>query len=99
MRRFILPGVLGLALYFALAEGEYSMLDVRRADAEVTRRQAELPKIRTEIDSLRARIDSLRNDDEALERFAREKYGFIRDGEYLYRLSEPEPGPDSASTR
>ena len=39
-----------------------------------------------------ARIDSLRHSDAALERFARERWGFIRDGEYLYRISEPEEG-------
>ena len=40
MKRFIFPGVLGFALYFALAEGEHSILDVRRAEAELVAREA-----------------------------------------------------------
>lgn len=90
LRRLVFPGVLVLAAYFAVAEGEYSILDVRRAEAELTAKQGELPLIEMEIDSLESRIEALRSDDEALERFARERYGFVRDGEYLYRLPESE---------
>lgn len=89
MKRLIFPGVLGIAIYFAAAGGEYSVLEVRRAEAELEQRRAELPVVRRQIDSLRARIDSLQHHDEALERFARERYGFIRDGELLYRFSHP----------
>lgn len=88
MKRLIFPGVLGIAIYFAVAGGEYSVLELRRGEAELELRRAELPVVRRQIDSLRARIDSLRHHDEALERFARERYGFIRDGELLYRFSE-----------
>ena len=88
MKRLIFPGVLGVAIYFAVAGGEYSVLELRRGEAELKLRRAELPVVRRQIDSLRARIDSLRHHDEALERFARERYGFIRDGELLYRFSE-----------
>ena len=38
-------------------------------------------------DSVALRIDSLLHDDGALERLERERYGFIRDGEYPYRMS------------
>ena len=87
VRKLVFPGVIGLAIYFGVAEGEYSFLDVRRANAELAAKEAELPLIHRAIDSLKARIDSLEHNDLALERFARERYGFIRDGEYLYRLS------------
>ncbi|NNF29554.1 MAG: septum formation initiator family protein [Gemmatimonadetes bacterium] len=93
LRRLVFPGVLGLAVYFAVAEGEYSLFDVRRAEAELEAREEELPRIQAENDSLRALIESLRSDDEALERFARERYGLVRDGEVLYRLSEPTEPP------
>ncbi len=89
MRRLFLPCVLGLALYIAVAGGEYNVLETRRARAELEARRDRLPAARREIDSLRARIDSLQHDDAMLERFARERYGFIRDGELLYRISEP----------
>lgn len=95
MRRLLLPCALALALYIAVAGGEYSEIDARRARAELEAQRALLPLAQREIDSLRARIDSLQNHDATLERFARERYGFIRDGEILYRISPP-PQADSA---
>ena len=89
MKRFIFPGALGLALYLAIFGGEYSVLEARRAKAELEARRAEVPALRNHLDSLRAWIDSLQHNDGSLERFARERYGFIRDGEYLYRISDP----------
>lgn len=88
--RLVLVGVLALAAYFAVLGGDYSLFEARQAEARLDARQSEIRDARHEIDSMRARIDSLRYNDEALERFAREHYGFIRDGEYLYRISEPE---------
>ncbi len=88
--RILLAGVLALAIYFAVLGGDYSVFESRQAEARLAARQAEIGAVRHEIDSIRARIDSLRLNDDALERFARERYGFIRDGEYLYRISEPE---------
>ena len=96
LKRFVFPGVLGLAAYFAVAEGEYSYFDVREAGAELEARRAELPRLQAENDSLRALIEALTTDDEALERFARERYGLVRDGEVLYRLSAPEE-PETAA--
>ena len=96
MKRLLFPGAIGVALYFVVAGGEYSFLDLRRAESELEVRRNELPVVRREIDSLRARIDSLQHEDEALERLARERYGFIRDGELLYRLTETESEPEPA---
>lgn len=98
MKRLLSPrlpflGILAVAVYFAFAGGEYSILDARRAEAELEARQAEILGVRRQTDSLRLRMVTLATDDEALERFARERYGFIRDGEYLYRISEPEEPP------
>ena len=95
MKRILSPGlvvsgVLALAIYFAVAGGDHSVVEARRAEAQLSAGQAEIRRVQHEIDSIRARIDSLRHHDEALERFAREFYGFIRDGEYLYRISEPQ---------
>ncbi len=97
MRRLFLPCALALALYIAVAGGEYSEIEARRARADLEAQRTRLPLARREIDSLRARIDSLQNHDEALERLARERYGFIRDGELLYRISEPLPEADSTA--
>ena len=103
LKRLVLPGIVAAAFYVAVAGGEHSLMDAWDARAELARRHADLRTVQHQIDSLRARTDSLRNDDEALERLARERYGFIRGGEYLYRISagaqdeEPdEPAGESA---
>jgi len=103
MRWLVFLGLLALAGYFAVFGGEYSALDARRARAELAARRAEVTVEMRRIDSLRARIDSLQHNDEALERLARERYGLIRDGELLYRLTdtawdeESEGSPPDAS--
>lgn len=101
MKRMLSPGLvfsglLVVAVYLAVAGGDHSIFEARQTEARLAARQEEIRGARSEIDSLRARIDSLRHSDEALERFVRERYGFIRDGEYLYLISEPQvrPTPD-----
>lgn len=95
MRRLVLLGLLALAGYFAVFGGEYSALDARRGREELSVRRTEVAVAMRRIDSLQARIDSLRHNDEALERLARERYGLIRDGELLYRLTDTRPGEES----
>ena len=94
IKRFLLPALLGLAVYYALFGGEYSLLELRRARAEIESQKTELAGLYETLDSLRARVDSLQHDSATLEQLAREKFGMIRDGEVLYRLVEP---PDTAS--
>lgn len=69
------------------------MLEVRGARAEredLERRLAEVERVN---DSLRAWGDALEADSATIERVARERYGMIREGEVLYRITPP---PDSA---
>lgn len=93
VRRIVIPGLLGLALYYAVFGGEYSLPDMARLRGLRAREQAAVDSVRRQLDSLRARGDSLERDSAALERIARERYGMIRDGEVLYRFAEP---PESA---
>jgi cell division protein FtsB len=89
VRRLILPVLLGLAAYYALFGGEYSLFELRNARKEVQVQGRELEALRREVDSLRAWADSLQNDSATLERLARERFGMVREGEVLYRLAEP----------
>jgi cell division protein FtsB len=89
VRRVILPALLGLALYYALFGGDYSVFELRRARIEREREAAALAERRRQIDSLRAWADSLNVDSATLERIARERFGMIREGEILYRYAEP----------
>ena len=89
VKRLILPILLGLAVYYALFGGEYSMLELQKARKDIKAQEAELVLLRGEVEYLRARADSLENDSATLERIARERFGMIRPGEILYRFAEP----------
>ena len=89
VRHFLLPALLGLAVYYAVFGGEYSLLELRRARGQIASQERELITLRLTLDSLRARVDSLQNDSATLERLAREEFGMIRDGEVLYRFAQP----------
>ncbi len=89
VRKILLPALLGLAAYYAVFGGEYSLLELREARQDVEVQERELARLRREVDSLRAWVDSLQNDSATLERLARERFGMLRDGEILYRLAEP----------
>jgi cell division protein FtsB len=89
IKKFLLPALLGLAVYYAVFGGEYSLLELRRARTEIQAKELELAALNRTLDSLRAWVDSLQNDSATLERLAREKFGLIRDGEILYRMAVP----------
>jgi cell division protein FtsB len=94
--RVALALLLGIALYYALFGGEYSVFELRRLSQRVVEEQARLDSLRIEVDSLEARADSLENDSATIERIARERYGMIRPGERLYRFVEEDTaGADS----
>lgn len=88
IKRLVLPGLLGLAVYYALFGGEYSMFELRATRAAAERETRELSERRRQLDSLQAWADSLRLDSATLERLARERFGMIRPGEILYRFAE-----------
>ena len=94
LKRIVLPGILLVAVYYAVFGGEYSYFALRRTRDAVAREQAVLAERRRQIDSLRAWADSLELDPATLERLARERFGMVREGETLYQFTEPE---DSAA--
>lgn len=89
VKRLVLPTLLGLAVYYALFGGEYSLWELRKARREIEVQEQELSILKAENEYLRARADSLENDSATLERIARERFGMIREGELLYHLTEP----------
>ncbi|MEX2528355.1 MAG: septum formation initiator family protein [Gemmatimonadota bacterium] len=89
IRRLPLPLLLGLAFYYALLGGEYSVFEMHSVRGELERGRVELTQARDFNRSLEARADSLENHDPTLERLARERFGMIREGEVLYRFADP----------
>ena len=85
--RHLLAGlVLAVALYYAALGGEYSALDLLRLKRDRRAAEAELARTRREADSLRAQATKLERDPATIERVARERFGMLKPGEFLYRL-------------
>jgi cell division protein FtsB len=81
--------VLLLALVFAVQGGEYSTwdwLELRRAE---TREKAAVHVLRKIVDSLEKEAVAIERDPRVQERVAREAFGMVRDGEFLYRIVPP----------
>ena len=78
--------VFALAILYALVGGEYSTtawLKLRRQGQTMT---ATIAGLTVEVDSLRRFAKRLETDPRLQERIAREEFGMVRPGEFLYRL-------------
>ncbi len=87
MKRLILPVLIGLAVYFALYGGEYSVFEVGRVRAERVELEQKLVELELANECLRTWAHALESDSATIERLARERYGMIREGEVLYRFT------------
>ncbi len=74
------------ALYFAVQGGEYGTLDLRELRREAVRQEAEVARLQRVVDSLERTARAIERDPRVQERVAREAFGMIRKGEYLFRL-------------
>lgn len=93
--RWAALAALAFALYFAIQGGEYGtthLVQLRREEAE---ERAEVDRLQRMVDSLQAAARAIQRDPRTQERVARESFGMIRQGEFLYRLV----GPDSTASR
>ncbi len=73
--------------YYLLLGGEYSSLDLRTLRQEQRKLGGRVDSLAAVTDSLEAWADSLEAIPAVIEKVARERYGFIRDGEQLFRDS------------
>ena len=97
MKRLILPVLIGLSVYFALFGGEYSVFEVGGVRAERVELEQRLVELEQTNDCLRAWADALETDSATIERLARERYGMIRPGEVLYRITGPSDSAPAGS--
>ncbi|UCG75962.1 MAG: septum formation initiator family protein [Gemmatimonadota bacterium] len=88
--RLLVAALVVAAGYYFILGGEYSALDLRALRAEEQVLTGRIDSLASVTDSLDRWADSLEWSAEAIERVARERYGFIRDGERLYRFVEVE---------
>jgi len=85
-RTQVIVVILALALLFAVQGGEYSTWDwmtLRREEADEKSRIVELRK---EVDSLEKEAIAVERDPATQERLARELYGMLRKGEFVYNI-------------
>ena len=87
-------GVVALAVVFALFGGEYGIFDWLELRRDARTEQGRIDRLTVEVDSLTRYLNQLKTDRRLLEQLARENFGMIREGEFLYRLE-----PDSLDDR
>jgi cell division protein FtsB len=77
---------LAFALYFALQGGEYGTLDLIQLRREEAEERANVERLKQLVDSLGRMATAIERDPRMQERVARERFGMLRKGEFLYRL-------------
>ena len=78
--------ILSLALLFAVQGGEYSSWDWITLRREERDEKSKIAELRREVDSLEKEAIAVERDPATQERLARELYGMLRKGEYVYNI-------------
>ena len=65
-----------------------SVLSWIRATMEEKSQQKEMARLKEEIDEMDRKIQMISNDRDTLERFAREHFGFTKDGDDVYIIEK-----------
>lgn len=81
-----LIGSLIVLLSLVTIVGERGALHLWRLRGEKSRLDAQNYRLQKENESLRRRVDGIRNDEDYLEKAAREELNLVRPGEIVYRF-------------
>lgn len=74
------------AMLFSLIFTEGGILGFVKTKMDIRRVNAEIVRLDKENELLMRELDKLQKDDNYLEEVVRKKYGFLREGEKLYRI-------------
>lgn len=85
-RTQVIVVILALALLFAVQGGEYSTWDFMTLRREERDEIARIAELKREVDSLEKEAKAVETDPATQERLARELYGMLRKGEYVYNI-------------
>ena len=96
LTRWAIIAGLVLALYFAFQSGEYGTLDLRQLRRATLEESTHVARLQHLVDSLQRVATAIERDPGMQERVARERFGMLRPGEFLYRLV-PTAGENSVS--
>jgi cell division protein FtsB len=95
LARWAALAALVFALYFAAQGGEYGTTDLIHLRREEEQERSKVQMLKTVVDSLTKAATAIEKDPRVQERAAREQFGMLRKGEFLYRIVPA----DSALTR
>ena len=84
--RWAAVAALAFALYFAIQGGEYGTTHLLELRGDVEREREQVARLQVVVDSLTRAAEAIRRDPQMQERVARESFGMIRKGEYLFRI-------------
>jgi cell division protein FtsB len=76
----------GFALYFGVQGGEYGTWDLMQLRRDEAEERDQVARLKRAVDSLQRAAQAIEQDPKVQERVARELYGMIRKGEFLYKL-------------
>ena len=91
--RWAAVAAVAFALYFAIEGGEYGTTDLLELREDVAREEAEVKRLGGVVDSLERTAQAVERDPRTQERVARESFGMIRRGEFMFRIV---PGDSAA---
>jgi cell division protein FtsB len=77
-----------LAFLFIVLFSEHGLVDYIKLKRQLSAVSQSIGKLETENVQLKAQVDRLQKDDRYLEELARQKFGFIREGEKVYRIEK-----------
>ena len=89
--RRLIAAIVILALLFGVEGGEYGTRDWLELKAQAREERDLLGGLTGEVDSLARVLRRLEHDPATQEKVAREEFGMVREGEFLFRLI---PGGD-----
>ncbi len=84
--RWAAVAAIAFAVYFAIQGGEYGTTHLLELKADIAREQEQVGRLKVVVDSLEKEVKAIRTDKRVQERAAREQFGMIKDGEYLFRI-------------
>jgi cell division protein FtsB len=77
-----------LAFLFVIVFSEHGLFDYIKLKRQVKAVNQSIGKLERENVHMKTQVDRLQKDDRYLEELARQKFGFIREGERLYRIEK-----------
>jgi cell division protein FtsB len=86
-RKYVILVTILTFLFIALFS-EHGLLDYIKLKRQISTINQSIAKLESENVLLKVQVDRLQKDDRYLEELARQKYGFIREGEKVYRIEK-----------